>query len=64
MVSKVELPLGRQIHPLFYIDRLKWYIHLDGFIWEVEPPPPILVKDLLEYEIEGLIHHRGHGAHQ
>ena len=33
-------------------------------VWEVEPPPPILVEDHLEYEVEDLIGHRGHGARQ
>ena len=59
---KVNLPLGWQIHPVFHIDRLKRYVRSEEFLWEVEPPPPILVEDHLEYEVEDLIWHRGRGT--
>ena len=52
---KVDLPPGWQIHPVFHVDRLKRYIHSEEFLREVEPPPPILVEDHLEYEVEDLI---------
>ena len=29
----------------------------------MKPPPPILVEDHLEYEVEDLIRHHGCGAH-
>ena len=29
---------------------------------EVEPPPPVLVGDTLEYEVEGFLRHQGTGA--
>ena len=28
----------------------------------MEPPPPVLVEDHLEYEVEDLIRHKGRGA--
>ena len=59
---KVDLPPGWQIHPVFHIDRLKRYVHSEEFLREVEPPPPVLVEDHLEYEVEDLIRHRGRGA--
>ena len=62
MAYKVDLPPGWQIHPVFYIDRLKRYVHSKEFLREVEPPPSILVEDHLEYEVEDLIQHRGRGA--
>ena len=49
---KVDLPPGWQIHPVFHIDRLKRYVTSEEFLREVEPPPPILVEDHLEYEVE------------
>ena len=62
MAYKVDLPPGWQIHPILHIDRLKRCVHSEEFLREVEPPPPVLVEDHLEYEVEDLIRHRGHGA--
>ena len=64
MAYKVDLPPGWQIHPVFHIDRLKRYIRSGEFLRKVEPPPPILVEDHLEYEVEDLIWHHGRGARQ
>ena len=61
---KVDLPPRWEIHPVFHIDRLKRYVHSKELLWEVEPPPPVLVEDHLEYEVEDLIRHRGYGARQ
>ena len=60
----MDLSQGWHIHPLFYIDRLKQYICLEDFLQEVEPLPPILIKDYLEYEVQDLIWHYGRGAYQ
>ena len=38
IACKVDLPPGWQIHPVFHVDRLKRYIHLEEFLREVEPP--------------------------
>ena len=59
---KVDLPPAWQIHPSFHIDRLKWDVRLEEFLWELEPPPPILVEDHLGHEAEDLIQDRGRGA--
>ena len=61
---KVDLPPGWQIHSVFHIDRLKLYVHSEEFLRKVEPSPPVLVEDHLEYEVEDLIRHRGHGVRQ
>ena len=59
---KVDLPPGWQIHPVFHIDRLKRYVRSEEFLREVKPPPPVVVEDHLEYEVEDLIRHHGRGA--
>ena len=58
----LDLPPGWRIHPVFHTSKLKRYIHSEEFLREVEPPPPILVGDTLEYEVEGLLWHQGSGA--
>ena len=45
-------------------DCLKWYVYLEGFLWEAEPPPLVLDEDHLEYKVEDLIWHCGHGGCQ
>ena len=59
---KVDLPQGWQTHLVFHIDHLKRYIHSEEFLREVEPPPPIVVEDHMEYEVEDLLWHCGRGA--
>ena len=34
----------------------------EEFLQEVHPPPPVMVEDHLEYEVEDLIWHRGKGT--
>ena len=58
----LDLPLGWRIHPIFHTNKLKRYICSEEFLREVEPPPPILVGDTLEYEIKGILRHQGTGA--
>ena len=58
----LDLHLGWWIHPVFHISKLKRCIHLEEFLRETEPPPPVLVGDNLEYEVEGILQHPGIGA--
>ena len=58
----LNFPPGWRIHPIFHVNKLKRYIHSEEFLWEVEPPPHILVGDALEYEVEGILWHQGKGA--
>ena len=58
----LDLPPGWRIHPVFHVSKLKRYICSEEFLREVEPPPPILVGDTLEYEVEGILRHQGSGA--
>ena len=59
---RVDLPPGWRLHPVFHIDKLKKYIRSEEFLREVHPPPPVVVEDHLEYEVEDLIRHRGKGT--
>ena len=59
---RVDLPPVWRLHPVFHIDKLKKYIRSEEFLREVHPPPPIVVEDHLEYEVEDLIRHRGKGT--
>ena len=53
----LDLPPGWWIHPVFHTSKLKRYIRSEEFLREVEPPPPVLVGDTLEYEVEGILQH-------
>ena len=55
----LDLSSGWRIHPIFHVNKLKRYIHAQEFLREVEPPPPILVGNTLEYEVEGILQHQG-----
>ena len=55
MAYRVDLPPDWRLHAVFHIDKLKKYIHSEEFLWEVHPPPPIVVEDHLEDEVEVLI---------
>ena len=61
---RVELPPSWRLHPVFHIDKLKKYIRSEEFLREVHPPPPVVVEDHLEYEVEDFIRHRGKGTRQ
>ena len=62
MAYMMDLPPGWHLHPVFHIDKLKKYIHSKEFLQEVQPPPPVVVEDHLEYKVEDLIQHRGKGT--
>ena len=51
----VDLSPGWRLHPIFHIDKLKRYIRSEEFLQEIQLPPPIMVEDHLEYEVEDLI---------
>ena len=57
VVYRLDLPPSWRIHPVFHASKLKRYIHLEESLREVEPPPPVLMGDTLEYEVSGILRH-------
>jgi len=52
---KLELPASMKVHPVFHVNLLHKY-RSDGTVQP--PPPPVLVDDQLEYEVERILQHR------
>ena len=61
---RVDLPPSWRLHPVFHVDKLKKYIRSEEFLREVHPPPPVVIEDHLEYEVEDLIRHYGRGMYR
>ena len=59
---RLSLPPAWRIHPVFHASVLKAYRRSPEFIREETPPPPILVDDVEEYEVEAILRHKGKGA--
>ena len=59
---RVNLPPSWCLHPIFHVDKLKKYICSEEFLREVHPPPPVVIEDHLEYDVEDLIWHQGKGT--
>ena len=59
---RVDLPPSWRLHPVFHVDKIKKYIRSEEFLREVHLPPPVMIEDHLEYEVEDLIRHRGKGT--
>ena len=59
---RLDLPPWWQIHPTFHASNLKAYIRHPKFKREVEPPPPELVDENLEYKVKVILQHQRKGA--
>lgn len=49
---ELALPTGWRIHPVFHVSLLKQYVGTAP-----DRPPPVLVNDVPEYEVEALLRH-------
>ena len=59
----MDLSPGWCLHPVFHIDKLKKYICSEEFLWGIQLPPPVVVEDHLEFEVQDLTWHRNKGDH-
>ena len=62
MVYQLDLPPAWWIHPIFHVSNLKGFNWCTEFIRVVRPPSPIVIEGEEEYEVEGILQHRGKGA--
>ena len=59
---RLSLPPGWKIWPVFHVSNLKRFRRSNEFVREDQPLPPILVDGEEEYEVEGILRHKGDGA--
>jgi len=57
---RLDLPATMKIHPVFHVDRFRRYQPSPASLGERTParPPPIIVEDEEEYEVEAIADHR------
>ena len=58
---QLDLPPGWKIHPTFHVSLLRRYNTSNTFVRVEQPPPPELIEDSLEYEVEAILRHKGQG---
>ena len=59
---RLSLPPSWKIWPVFHLSNLKRFRQSNEFVREDQPLPPILVDGEEEYEVEGILRHKGDGA--
>ena len=62
LTFRLTLPLQWQIHDVFYATLLTPYIETNAHGPNYTNPPPDLVRDHKEYEVEAILSHKGQGS--
>ena len=62
VADRLSLPPSWKIWPIFQVSNLKRFRRSNEFVREDQPLPPILVDGEEEYEVEGILRHKGDGA--
>ena len=59
---QLDLPPAWRIHPVFHVCNLKRFNRSTEFVRGERPPSPIVIKGEEEYEVKGILRHKGEGA--
>ena len=62
MAYRLDMPPARWIHSFFHISNLKRFNWSTKFVRVERPPSPIVIEGEEEYEVEGIVRHKGEGA--
>ena len=62
VVYRLDLPPAWRIHLVFHVSALKRYNRSAEFIRVERSPSPIVIEGEEEYEVEGILQHKGEGA--
>ena len=62
MAYRLDLPPAWRIHPVFHVNNLKRFNRSTEFVRAERPPSPIVIEGEEEYEVEGILRHKGEGA--
>ena len=60
--NRLDVPPAWRIHPVFHVNNLKRFNRSTEFVRVERPPSPIVIEGEEEYEVEGILRHKGEGA--
>ena len=59
---RLDLPPAWRIHAVFHVSNLKRFNRSTEFVRVERPPSPIVIEGEEEYEVEGILRHKGESA--